>query len=183
MLLGQPEDVPEHPNWDWRSELANEVELALRERLLEPMDNETPEPLLVPSDRLGREVGGEQPAVPPVLRRIELQEVAPRRQHVFGEILDRRCAPELRGERPRVLQHGEHVVVLRQCPEAAPRRLRMEVDGRLPLQALEQLPGLVVGEEVVVEEVWWNGLTSGDLCAAGAAVRRHQPAPSSSEIG
>ena len=29
----------------------------------------------------------------------------------------------------------------------------MEEDGRLPLQAVEDLPGLVMGEEVVVEKV------------------------------
>jgi hypothetical protein len=29
----------------------------------------------------------------------------------------------------------------------------MKEDGRLPLQAVEDLPGLVMGEEVVIEEV------------------------------
>jgi hypothetical protein len=117
------------------------------------MAHQLAEPLLVHADVARREVLRDQPAVPAVLWRVELEEVAPRLEHVLRQVLDRRRAADLRGERLGVAQHGAHVVVPRDRPEAAAVRLGVPVHGRLALQLVEHLPRLVVREQVVVEQV------------------------------
>jgi hypothetical protein len=151
LLVGQPEDLAQHPDRDRRRQLVDEVELPLRQRPVHERHDQRPQPLLVAVHRPGREARGDQAPVAAVLGRVELEEVAPRLQDVLGQVLDRRRAPDLRRERLGVAQHGVHVGVLRHRPEAAPVRLGMEVDGRLALEQLEDLPRLVVCEKVVVE--------------------------------
>jgi hypothetical protein len=84
LLLRQSQYVPEHPDRDRRSELMDEVELIPSEGALEAMTNDMPQPFLVPTDGFRSEVGGEQPTVLAVLRRIEFEEVSPCREHIVG---------------------------------------------------------------------------------------------------
>ena len=95
-LLGQTEDVREHADRDRRRELVHEVELALRQDLVEPVADQLAQPLLVARDRARGELRRDQPAVAAVLGRVELEEVPARGQHVLGQVLDRRRAAELR---------------------------------------------------------------------------------------
>ena len=154
LLLGQPEDVSEHADRDRRGELGDEVELALGQRLIEARAHELAQPPLPARHGGRREVGGEEPAVAAVLGRVELEEVAPRGEHVLRQVLDPRRPADLRGEGRVVLEHGADVVELRQHPEAAaPVGLGVEVHGRVALERLEDLPRLVVREEVVVQQI------------------------------
>jgi hypothetical protein len=88
----------------------------------------------------------------------------------------------------RVLQHGQHVVVLRDRPESAAAGLGVEVDGCFALEALEDLPRLMILEEVVVEEVdaiakHECGVAHAETMAVGDGVQRGSAAdPSSSSV-
>ncbi len=110
-----------------------------------------------------------------MLGRIELEEVAPRGEHVLGQILDPRRSAELRGERAVILQHGPHVVELGDHPEAAIAvGPGVKVHRRLLLQRLEHLPRLVVGEQVVVEQIDGQTGSRGDAHARSASYQRPQ---------
>jgi hypothetical protein len=148
------------------AELVDEVELAHGERPVEPLAHEAAQPLLVGADRARGEVLRDEPAVAAVLGRVELEEVAPHLEHVLGQVLDHRRAADLGGEGLEVAQDRLDVGVLRQRPEAAAARLGVEVDRRLALESLEDLPRLVIGEEILVEEIDAGEL--GHRCAHGA---------------
>ena len=131
----------------------DEVKLAQRQDRVEPVANELAQPLLVARDRRRGELPRDQPAVAAVLGRVELEEVPARREHVLGQVLDRRSAADLRRIRLRVAEDREHIVVLGERPEAAAVGLGVAVDGRLTLEQVEHLPRFVVGEQVVVEQI------------------------------
>ena len=104
-------------------------------------------------ERARREVAREHAAPLRVQRRIGLHEVAARLEDVVGHRLDQRGAAVLRRVDRRVLEHLHDVVVARHAPEAVAVGLGVPEDRRLALQQLEHVPGLALGEHVVVEQV------------------------------
>ena len=68
-------------------------------------------------------------------------------------VLDLGDAADARREGVGVLEHRDDVVVAGHVPETAPARLLVPVDGRFPAQQLEDVPRLVLREEVVIEEI------------------------------
>ena len=153
VLVGDAEQVAEHPDRDRRGDALDEVELAERQGLVEQATCEVAQERFVALERARREVAREQPPPLRVQRRVGLHEVAPRLELVGLHVLDLGDAADARGVGLGVLQHRDDVVVARHVPEAAPARLLVPVDRCLLAQQLEDVPGLARGEEVVVEEV------------------------------
>ena len=162
VLLRQAHQVAEHPDRDRRREALDDVELAIGDGGLDERADQAVQPLLVAQHRARREVLREQPAVLRVPGRIELHEVAPLVELLDRVVDDARRPPHLARERAVVLQHREDVVVARDVPEARPVGLLVPVDGSLALEALEDVPGRALAEEIVVEQV--EGLTGECHC-------------------
>ena len=88
-----------------------------------------------------------------MLGRVELEEVPARLEDVVGQVLDRRSAADLGRERLRIPYDREDVVIAGDDPESIPVRLWVSIHGRVAQQQVEQLPRLMVGEQIVIEQV------------------------------
>ena len=88
-----------------------------------------------------------------MLRGVELKEVPARLEDVIGEGLDRRSPADLGRERLRIPHDRQHIVKASDDPEPIPVGLGVSIHGRVAQQDVEQLPRLMVGEQIVIEQV------------------------------